>query len=61
MAIFGYLDMALDSKKILQFFRSYTKSFLDFGRETSHLLNFSALEGLVSYKLVSYLKFVVII
>ena len=61
MAIFGFLDLTLDSKKILQFFISYTKSFLDFGREPSQLLNFSALEGLVSYKLVSYLKSVVII
>ena len=44
----------LNLKKIYQFFVSYTKRFLDFGREPSQLLNFSALEALVSYKPVSY-------
>ena len=38
------------------FFVSYTKSLLDFGREPSQFPNFSALEGLVSYKSVSYKK-----
>ena len=52
MAIFGFLDLTLDSKKILQFFISYTKSFLDFGREPSQCLKISALETAVSYKLI---------
>ena len=33
-----------------QFLVSYTKNFLDFGRGPSQFLNFSALEGLVSYE-----------
>ena len=51
MAIF-----TLNSKKNCSFFVSYIKSFLEIWREPSQFLNISALEGLVSYKTVSYKK-----
>ena len=55
LVIFGNCHFKFDEN--LHFF-SYTKSFLDFGREPSQLLNFSSLNGLVSYNPVSYKKHV---
>ena len=53
-----YQFSPLNSKKSCQFNYFLYKSFLDFGRETkkSQFLNFSTLEGLVSYKTVTYKK-----
>ena len=51
-AISGHF--ALYSKKICPFFVYQTKMFLYFGRQLSQYLKFSALEGLVSSKSVSY-------
>ena len=49
-------NFAFNSKKICPFSISYTKSFLHFGRAPSQFLRFSALEGLVYYRPVSYAK-----
>ena len=39
-----------------KFYFSYTKSFIDFGRELSQFLKFSALEVLVSDRSVSFIE-----